>query len=344
VPFEVIARQAEEAWSAGRTEEALSSYAAGVELDPRWSDGWWRLGQIHANAGRYAEAREALLRLVALRPEAGPAWALLGLCEYRLHAYDRALAYLWRGTSLGVDDDALGRQARLHFGILLLREGDFGAASKPLARLAQSRFEEPAFVTACGLLALRRPGLPEDLPASDLDLVRSAGRPWCDGLAARNDEAKRGFEELVARYPDVRGVHFAYGFFLRWQAAPEGLAQIREEVRRFPDNAEAQAELAFEILERGEKAEDALGPARESVRLVPESGRGRLALGRALVATGDLPNGLVELEQAARLIPDDSDVHLALAKAYAAAGRTADVERERTRLRELDRRRGSGTP
>jgi predicted Zn-dependent protease len=67
-----------------------------------------------------------------------------------------------------------------------------------------------------------------------------------------------------------------------------------------------------------------------------------LALGRALVAGDALEEGLAELEQAARLGPEVADVHVALARAYARVGRTADVERARQRLLELDAQRQPG--
>jgi predicted Zn-dependent protease len=341
VSLETLARSAEEAWAAGRTEDALASFRAGLELDPSWREGWWRVAQIHASAARYGEAKAALLRLVALEPDAGPAWALLGLCERGLGAYDRALAYLWKGTSLGVEDDALGREARLHFGLLLVRAGDFGSASRALARLAVGSCEDTRLQDACGLLALRRQQLPDETGEDERALVRAAGQPSCAALALKLEEAQRGFAQLVAQHPRARGVHFLYGTFLRGQALPGGLEQLQEEVRLFPDNAEAQAEIAFEILERGEPA-GALDPARAAVRLSPDMGRGRLALGRALVATRSVEDGIAELELAARLLPDSADVYLALAQAYAAAGRTADVARARARLSEIHLRRGSG--
>jgi predicted Zn-dependent protease len=119
-------------------------------------------------------------------------------------------------------------------------------------------------------------------------------------------------------------VHFVYWLFLRREALAGALAMLQEEVRLFPDHAEAHAEIAFEILERGTPA-DALAPAREAARLAPGQPASHLAYGRALVATGAVDEGTAELEEAA----------------YAAAGRTADVARARARLLELDAKRGA---
>lgn len=341
VPFEVVSRRAEEAWAAGRPDEALRLFQAGLELNPLWREGWWRVGLLHTGAERFAEAREALLRLVALEPDAGPAWALLGLCEYRLQAYDQALAHLWKGTSLGgFDDEALRRESLLHFALLLMRNEDFAAASKPLARVVAGNSTDPGLQVPCGLFALRMPRLPAEVPVEDRGLVATAGRAGCAAFGQRADEARQGFEDLIARYPKARGVHFVYGLFLRREALPGALAMLQEEVRLFPDHAEAQAEIAFEILERGTPA-DALAPAREAARLAPGQPASHLVYGRALVATGAVDDGIAELEQAARLDPENRDACLALARAYAAAGRTADVEAARAKLRELDAKRGA---
>jgi tetratricopeptide (TPR) repeat protein len=341
VPFEVLSRQAEEAWAAGRSDDALLLFRAGLDLNPLWREGWWRLGLIHTSAERFAEAREALLHLVSLEPDAGAAWALLGLCEYRLQAYDRALAYLWKGTSLGTgDDEALRRESLLHFALLLMRSGDFGTASKHLARVVSRDPDDPRLMMPCGLLALRVPRLPMEVPDADRDLVATAGRAGCQALALRAEEARRRFDELVARYPKARGVHLAYGLFLRHEASPDALATLQKKAQLFPDDPAAHLEIAFEILERGRSA-DALVPARAAARLAPDLFSSHLALGRALVATGTLDEGIAELEEAARLAPEDQDVQLALAQAYASAGRPADVERARTKLRELDAKRGA---
>jgi predicted Zn-dependent protease len=205
-----------------------------------------------------------------------------------------------------------------------MRSGDFGAASKPLARVVSRSPSEPRLQVPCGLFALRMPSLPEEVRAEDRDLVVTAGRAGCAALAQRADEARAAFEDLIARYP-------------RREALPGALPMLQEEARLFPDHTEAQAEIAFEILERGTPTE-ALAPARAVVRLSPESGVGHLALGRALAATGETEQSLVELEKAARLLPESRGVYLALAQVYASAGRTADVERARAKLRELDAR------
>jgi predicted Zn-dependent protease len=166
-------------------------------------------------------------------------------------------------------------------------------------------------------------------------VVTAAGRAACAAFAGRADESRKGFQELAARYPTVRGVHFAYGLVLAREGSPEALPVLRRETSLFPDHGEAHLEIAFAILERGE-AKDALEEARKAVLLLPDSPWSHFALGRALLATGNVAEAVTELEDASRLGPDVRDVYVALAQAYARAGRPGDVERARETLRRLD--------
>jgi predicted Zn-dependent protease len=184
-------------------------------------------------------------------------------------------------------------------------------------------------------MALRRPRLPSEIPDADREVVTAAGRAACAAFAGRPEEARKGFQELAARYPTVRGTHFAYGLVLAREGSPEALLVLRREIELFPDHGEAHLETAFAILERGE-AKDALVPARNAARLLPESPWSHFALGRALLATGSVDEAVTELEHASRLGPDVRDVYVALAQAYARAGRASDVERTRATLRQLD--------
>jgi predicted Zn-dependent protease len=338
VSFEDLAGQAGRAWAEDRFEEAMTYFRAGVALNPLWIEGQWRVAQIYSAGGCHAEARDVLRRLLAQSKDSANGWALLGLSEYRLGEYDRALASLSRSASFGLPISADALHALT---LLLVREGDSEAAAERLGALVRLRPDDAEVVAACGLLALRMRCFPSEVPAEEEDLVTRAGRAACTALAGRTDEARPLFDDLVARYPQARGVHLAYGLVLSREALPEALAQLHREVELFPDNAEAQVELAFEILARGHPP-DALDPARAAVRLAPESFWSHVALGRALLATDQLDEATAQLERAQAMAPDEREICVALAQAYARADRPEELERTRQRLRELDARRGAG--
>jgi predicted Zn-dependent protease len=341
VPFEELSRRAEEAVTGGRLDEAMRFYRAGLALNPLWKDGWWRLALIHFDAGRYADTRAALLELVRLEPDSGPPWALLGLSQFKLAAWDDALASLSRAVALGVPEgEAIGREALHHQALLLVRAGRFAEASQQLFRLVLLEPDDPELVMACGLMGLHRRLLPAEVAAAEQGVVALAGRATYAALGSRDAEARQLFRELIARYPRERGVHYVAGLYLSRNASGEGLPLLRQEVELFPDHVEAQLEIAYEILDRGD-AKEALPFARAAARLTPELAAAHLVLGRALVATGALEQGIAELEESARRDPDVREVQLALAQAYAKAGRVADVQRAREKLLELEAHRGA---
>lgn len=335
VPFDELARRASEEWKQGRLEEALRFYRAGVELNPLWDEGWWFVGSIHHEGQQFAEARDAYRRVVELKPDAGAAWALLGVCEYRLGHREEALAYLWKGDALGFGGNTeIARLAAYHLAVLLIRSGQFDLPARYLTRLARLEGEAPDIVAACGLMTLQMPLLPSEVPAKDRDLVMATGRAVCSALAGRGVEARQRFETLIATYPSTPRVHYAFGLFLSLEGSGDALAMLRREVGLFPENWQAHLQIALDLLARGTPAE-ALPHAREAALRAPETFAVHLALGRALIGTDAVGEGIAELEEAARLAPDFPDVYLALAQGYARAGRTEDVERARAKLAAL---------
>ena len=280
------------------------------------------------------EGREALRGLLAVTPNSSQGWALLGLLEFRLGEYEEALLHLSRGTEIGLPEGAIAVEARQTLALLLVRNGDFAAGARALSSLSRVKPDDPDLLMASGLVALRLPLLPSEVEASDEDLVRMTGQAALASLAGEMETALQAFDALIARYPNTRGVHLAYGLVLSHQALPGGVEMIEKEVVLFPDNADAQAALALEKLTRGDPAA-ALAPARAAVELRPGWFSSQLALGRALLATGATEEAIAALEEAARLEPENVETYVALAQAYQSAGRTEDVERARRTLTEL---------
>jgi predicted Zn-dependent protease len=337
VAFEELSRRAQEEWDAGpsHARTALQFFRAGVDLNPQWADGWWHIGLIYVNLDRFADARGPLRRLLTLVPDSGPGWSLLGACDYRLGNYDLALSELVSGRSLGVSyNDSLGQESARSLALLLVRSGRSGPAAKELARLLRNNRDDPELVMACGLYGLQMKLLPSEVPDTERDLVQRIGRATAAALAWRSDEAKALFDEVLARYPKVRGVHYLYGRFLMMDASPDAGEWFRKEVGLFPDHVDALVEVALDALEH-DRATDAVAPAKTAVLLAPEAVWSHYALGRALVAAGATSDGVSELERANAIKPAEPDVLLALAQAYARAGRTQEVGRVRAELQDV---------
>ena len=271
------------------------------------------------------------------------AWALRGLCEFRLGAYARARHAPREGPRAGhAARDELRRATLFHQALLLTRQSAFDLAIVPLQQILQLQPPTPELDVACGLVLLRRPLLPAAIPAADLDLVRQAGEAYCAHLARHPEQAVPRFDGADrGSTPGSATCTTATAWRWRSRARPTRSREFQREIELFPDDVLARVELGFGLLARGREAE-AVAPAEEAARLAPGLFVTHLVLGRALAATGRLDRGIRELETAAAMEPRIPEIQLALARAYAQAGRTAEADRASKAFQSLEAvRRGS---
>src|SRR6476661_3266345 len=88
--FARFVRLADDARLAERFDDAISLYGQALKVKPKWSEGWWYIGAIFYQRDMYPQARDAFQNLVALEPERGPAWAMLGLCQFQTAEYEQS--------------------------------------------------------------------------------------------------------------------------------------------------------------------------------------------------------------------------------------------------------------
>lgn len=339
--FAQVSSRAAKAREEERLEDAERLYREAVRLRPDWKEGWWYLGTMFYDQDRYEKARAAWRRFTVLDPKVGAAWAFLGLCEYETKAYDEALAHLQRGSALGLDESSqLSVVTRYHTALLLTRSGRFEAALEVLMRLAEQGSKGPEFVEAAGLAALRKPVLPTEIPPMERELVLQVGQAVMDTGARRAAEAQKEFEDLVASHPKTPNLHYLFGSFLLTSNPDAGLDELKRELETSPRHLPALAQIAFEYLRRGDAAA-ALPYAQKAVEADPQSFIAHIARGRALVESGNLDQGIKELELCKQQAPGSPQTRFALASAYAKAGRKEDAARERAeflKLRQLTKK------
>ncbi len=211
-----------------------------------------------------------------------------------------------------------------------------------MTQLCRSGAESPRVVRAAGLMLLRLAALPSEVPREKEELVDLAGRAGYSWIALKVDDARDRFGALLERFPEAQNAHYCYGLFLLSPGSDDAaLAEFREEMRVQPRSVYPRLETAFELLKRGDYAA-ARPHAEEAVRLAPGLFAAHNALGRILVELDEIPRGVAELEEAARLAPQSPEMDFALAHAYARAGRTADAERARASFQKLDAARRAG--
>jgi tetratricopeptide (TPR) repeat protein len=309
--------------------QAVKLYGQAVQLKPEWPEGWWFLGSLQYEAEAYAAGRDALSHFLELVPEAGPAWALRGLCEFETGDYSQSLTDIQHGLSLGAGKQTLDEKIlRYHVALLLTRSGNFDAAMRKYAPLARGKIPNQELLIGLGLAGLRTPLLPRDLRTDKQDLFALAGKATFLFLSGDETAARREFQELFQRFPTAANAHYLYGSLLFPTDPDQASIEFRRELEIAPSNAAAQLMLAWDSLLRNDFS-TALVYAEKAESKEPALPTARIVLGRALVETGDVKDGIDLLEKELRLAPDNFEIHLALAKAYSKSARKEDARRER---------------
>ncbi len=327
-----MASDAEQAFL-NKSPEAVGLYAKALAANPKWKDGWWRVGTLQYQKDQWADCRDSFAKLAALDAASSPAWSMQGLCEYSNREYEAAMQHLKRGQEIGAGE-GIDEVAKFHLAKVYGKLGDFEAALGVYALMAQTYKEKQAWVTAAGVAALWRPQLPEDVPAQDRELIFLAGRAFWDAATRNVPEARKSFENLMAKYPNAPGVHYLYGGFAVLELPDEAIPAFEAELKVQPDHVGALTALAAEYLRRGEPAKG-LPYGQKCAEKLPNSYATHALYGRLLAESGDLKNGVVQLEMARKMAPEDPQPHIALASVYAKLGRPEDAARERREFLKL---------
>ena len=333
--FDQLKAQAEAAREAGDKTLAAALYTQALEANPSWPDGWWYLGQLRYGADDYTQAEDAFTHYLNLVPDAAPATALRGLCEFELGQWEPSLRDVERALALGAADDSRNTQIlRYHEGMLLTKLGRFEEALTAYGYFAREHISNDELIVAIGLAALRIPQFPKDADASQRDMIALAGNAAFLLLSGDKTAGAQAFQTFLQRYPSAANVHYTWGYLLYPTDQDAAIDEFRKELAIDPSNAIDHTMLAWALLMENSPAE-ALPEAKKAADEAPALPMAQLSLGRALLETGDVKSATTILENARALDPQNLEIHIALARAYSESGREDEARRERLTCLEL---------
>lgn len=339
--FDQISAEAAAAREQGDVPHAIQLYSEAVKLNSKWADGWWFLGSLDYGAGSYADARDALNHYLELTPDAPPALALRGLCEFEIGENQQSLSDIEKAIAMGAANQSRNEQIlRYHEGLLLTRMEHFDEALKAYSFFAQKGISSPELFIAIGLAGLHMPIQPKDASADLRELLTGAGGAVYQFQSGDQAGAAKSFQNLFQKFPTTANLHYLYGTLLYSTDPDSSIGEFEKELEVNPENQQAQVMVPWALLMK-DRAQDALPYAKQVAAAQPKVAAAQLVLGRALAETGDLAAGIQHLEQALRLEPNNLEIHIALAKAYSRSGRDQDARRERMLCLQMTKDEGS---
>jgi len=335
VSFNQLLEAAKKARDRNSDDEAIRLFRRAAAEQPESEEALWYLGSMLYEKQQYSETRDVLRQFVTIRRDAGPAWALLGISEFQLREYPRALDHLQRAMAQGMGDRKEMVQSVFYdVAVLLIRFERFDDSMDMLLKLLASGTPDPALVEPAGLAGLRLALLPAEIPPDRRELVDMAGRAVVAMQTQHYEEAESEFKRLIAVYPNEPGVHFLYGAYLVQLHPNEAMPEFKRELEISPSHVIARIRLADQLITRRD-FDGALTLVQQAIKLEPKRPSAHMLAGEALLAKGNSADGIKELETARADDPNVSRVHWDLFRAYTSADRKEDANREKQEIERL---------
>jgi predicted Zn-dependent protease len=158
-------------------------------------------------------------------------------------------------------------------------------------------------------------------------------------LQGKWDDAEKEYQAILAKNPDLPGIHFRLGRLLlsRPNPAPDVTQVARQEFQKEleidPRNAAAEYVLG-ELAGQESQWPEAIDHFGKASRLDPGLTDALLGLGMALISDGKAGEAIPPLENYVKLQPGNPAGHYQLAMAYSRTGRREEARREAALQRE----------
>jgi len=313
---DVLLAGAGHAAAAGDAEGALALFAEAAKAAPNNLDAARGRARMLGALERYAEAKPAFERVLALAPEDVEAHTALA-SNPTLPAAEQARWWIAAGEaqSRALEDDA----ARASFANAAALDTKLG----PATRLEVARLEEALGNDADALGAYDEAAA---LDRSDLEALEGLGR-----MRARSGDlagASVAFEQVLAQRPDDPEALAGHGDTLLAQGnAEQAVPKLERALQLAPRDATRRKSMARALTMIGdvEGALAVLDPGQVDV-----TDRAGILTQRAEIhaGAGRLAEAQAELEQAVAIEPDEPPLRSALAKVHAQAGHTGEAEQQ----------------
>lgn len=282
-------------------KQAVPFYRKALAINPSMPGLRLNLGLALFKGGELREAIQAFLPLLKSEPAASPeaqrVTALVGIAEYGVGDYARAIPHLKTAAS----NDPQNPQFHLLLAHSCLSLRQFQCVLDEYHQLLQLNAE-----------------------SAEADILAGEALDEIQQHAAAMEQ----FRAAVKADPKEPNVHFGLGYLLWTQNQFEEAAQeFQAELNNVPDHAQALAFLADSDMQLNRSGE-AVPLIQKALKIDPNVPRAHLDLGILYADAGRRDEALRELKTAVRLSPSDPNPHWRLARLYQAMGNKAEANAE----------------
>jgi tetratricopeptide (TPR) repeat protein len=225
---------------------ALTNYEAAEQWDPSVSDLEKNLGQAAFLAEKYPEAIHGLSQAVKENPNANALRAMLGMAYFEMKRYgdaattfyplgeagmsDPKVGYAWAASLAEAGDlkhasevltryqeEPLTNEGRMLVGRLWIQIGDYDRAIDTFKKILAS---DPAFprvhyaIALADIRAERWNDARAELASSPEDADAMYDLGFVDLQQSQNDDARKMFEQVIAKHPDYANAQYQLGKLL----------------------------------------------------------------------------------------------------------------------------------
>lgn len=314
-------------WYSGSREKAVSELRESVRLDPAAGGSDAFLGMALRETGDLSAARTNLQCAIALLPSTAASYIDLGIVFLRIGDLDRALGQFEAGLNATSFIPAPDWDVAISGLRASLVKNDRADAHNMMGLLLGRKGADSAQVLAEFSEAIR---LRPDYAAAhnNIGLV----------LAQTDDDEKAiaEFREAIRINPNYADAHANLGATLIPTDVEQAIVELEKAASLSSTSVKAQFNLAEAY---GNSPSHGSAKQTEQLRkvvsLAPTFARGHLALGKALLQGGGVPEAITELQEAARLDPQSGEAHYQLGLALARSGKKQEGATEVQKGREL---------
>jgi tetratricopeptide (TPR) repeat protein len=291
-------------WGERNLEQASNKFEEAVKLDPENSNAWNGLGWATWQSGNSKRAIEAFNTLLKMEPKHGAALNGLGQLYLVERKYDEAEKNLLAAAPTAP-------AAWYGLAKVYLLKGKFDEAGKWAQKIVDSGDADGKKL----LDAAKEKKLSSELRSLIEPVPPELGKAWVLMNQGRRPQAKKLFDELLAKYPNDSNVLNGLGWYYLYGSQLDEAKPYFEKAIKSDSQAAGSINGLARVLKAQGDVDTAIKLWEDMIQKFPGVNAGTYGLAEAYMEKSDYRKAIPLWEQIAKASPDDLQVKNMLERA-----------------------------